>query len=287
MEARVAMRPTFCVFSKHLNWLTISELAEALVQIGFDGVDLAVRPGGHVDPENVSEELPAAIELLDRKGLACPMIVTGITEPDETAREVVRVAAECGVGVYRMGYFRYGDSIAEDRREFKRHLDGLTELNGRYGITGAYQNHCGDNLFGAPVWDLAELLVDLSPDAMGCQYDVRHAVIEGGLSWPLGMRAVAPWIRSIVIKDALWHRNPDGSFSPKSVSVGFGMVDWGRYCELLPETGWNGTVSVHFEHSLLSRPADELSRDEITKETIAEMSAELERVKTLLEPSAR
>ena len=38
------------VFSKHLQFLQGEELAKATAQIGFDGIDLAVRPGGHVEP---------------------------------------------------------------------------------------------------------------------------------------------------------------------------------------------------------------------------------------------
>jgi len=47
-----------CVFSKHLQWLDFREMASAAREIGFDGIDLTVRPGGHVDPARVVEDLP-------------------------------------------------------------------------------------------------------------------------------------------------------------------------------------------------------------------------------------
>ena len=68
---------TFCVFSKHLHWLSVDVLADALAEIGFDGVDLAVRPGGHVEPERVETELPAAGKNGLRAGIgrsACPPV---------------------------------------------------------------------------------------------------------------------------------------------------------------------------------------------------------------------
>ncbi len=43
-------RPTLCLFSKHLPKLNYAELAAAVKQMGFDGVDLTVRPEGHVLP---------------------------------------------------------------------------------------------------------------------------------------------------------------------------------------------------------------------------------------------
>lgn len=62
------------------------------------------------------------------------------------------------------------------------------------------------------------------------------------------------------------------------------MVEWQRYRELLPATAWDGLVSVHYEFPLLDRPADELSRDEMTRQTVAGMRSELESVKRLPSP---
>src|SRR5215213_6799677 len=38
------------MFSKHLAELAWADLGQAVRQAGFDGVDLTVRPGGHVLP---------------------------------------------------------------------------------------------------------------------------------------------------------------------------------------------------------------------------------------------
>ncbi len=45
------------LFSKHLQFLGYKEMAKATVEAGLDGVDLTVRPGGHVLPENVERDL--------------------------------------------------------------------------------------------------------------------------------------------------------------------------------------------------------------------------------------
>ena len=41
------------IFSKHLQWLDYNGMAKVLSEIGFEGTDLTVRPGGHVLPERV------------------------------------------------------------------------------------------------------------------------------------------------------------------------------------------------------------------------------------------
>ncbi|MDB5260957.1 MAG: hypothetical protein JWQ14_238, partial [Adhaeribacter sp.] len=68
--------PVLCVFSKHLEWLPIAEMARAAKQMGFDAVDLTVRPGGHVEPQRVAEDLPKAVDIIRKAGLSVPMIAT-------------------------------------------------------------------------------------------------------------------------------------------------------------------------------------------------------------------
>ena len=69
-------KPAVCVFSKHLQSLSYKELAETCRKIELDGVDLTVRKGGHVLPENVERDLPAAVEALRAEGLEASMITT-------------------------------------------------------------------------------------------------------------------------------------------------------------------------------------------------------------------
>src|SRR5690606_1751536 len=54
------------IFSKSLHFLDHQRMAESAAKVGFDGVDLTVRPGGHVDPEKVSTDLPKAVEQIRR-----------------------------------------------------------------------------------------------------------------------------------------------------------------------------------------------------------------------------
>ena len=68
--------PTLCMFSKHLPFLGYRQLAQALKQIGFRGVDLTVRPAGHVLPARVARDLPRAVEAIRGEGIDLPMITT-------------------------------------------------------------------------------------------------------------------------------------------------------------------------------------------------------------------
>jgi hypothetical protein len=52
-------------------------LARSAKRLGFDGLDLTVRPGGHVLPERAADELPEAVATIRGEGLDVPMITTG------------------------------------------------------------------------------------------------------------------------------------------------------------------------------------------------------------------
>ena len=59
MLAAPAASPTLkiAIFSKHLQFITGEQLAQTAAEIGFDGVDLTVRHGGHVEPARVAQDL--------------------------------------------------------------------------------------------------------------------------------------------------------------------------------------------------------------------------------------
>jgi hypothetical protein len=78
------------------------------------------------------------------------------------------------------------------------------------GVTagdGAIQNHAGTRV-GAALWDVYELVRDLDPRWIGVQYDIRHATAEGGQSWSLPLKLLAPWIKCTDAKDFKWEQSP-------------------------------------------------------------------------------
>src|SRR5258706_6774774 len=99
--------PPLCIFSKHLPDLGYDDLGKVARQMGFDGVDLTVRKGGHVAPERAAEDLPRAIEAIRSHQLTVPMITTEIVDASEKdARPLLATASRCGVKLWKPGYWR-------------------------------------------------------------------------------------------------------------------------------------------------------------------------------------
>src|SRR3546814_18107151 len=54
---------------------------------------------------------------------------------------------------------------------------------------------------GLELWEVLKLA---DHDYLGVQYDVRHAVVEGGRSWVNGLKLIQPHIKTMVVKDFKW-----------------------------------------------------------------------------------
>lgn len=239
------------VFSKHLQFLNYEDMADAAAEMGFDGVDLTVRPKGHVLPERVEDDLPKAIEAIRKANLSHTMITTAVQDADNTIdRKLLETASKLGVDFYRMNWLRYPEnkSIPEAIEEFQQTIKALSALNRKLGIVGCYQNHSG-NLAGASLWELWQILQKADKEHMGVQYDIRHAVVEGGMSWKNGLRLIQPDIKILAIKDFVWTKKENG-YVVQNVPLGQGMVDFKSYFALLKEYNINVPVSLHYEYSL-------------------------------------
>lgn len=239
------------LFSKHLQWLDYPGMAETARQMGFDGIDLTVRPNGHVLPERVSSDLPKAIQAIRKSGLIADRITTAITDPDDPfTHSILGTAAGLGVKNYRMGWFDYDQtiSIKENLHRLNQKLVKLAALNKRFGMKGAYQNHASE-LVGGSVWDMGIMLEGIDPENLGIRYDIRHATIAGGPSWPVGLKYLADKINSLDLKDFIWEKI-DGTWQPVNVPIGEGIVDFDRYFKIIDEQKITGDFTMHFEYEL-------------------------------------
>ena len=243
--------PDVHIFSKHLQFLTYANMADAAATIGFQGVDLTVRPGGHVLPERVEDDLPKAAEALKKVGFAPNLMTTAVGDAtNATDIRVLKAASKAGFQHYRTNWYPYDKtlSIPDSIQRFQEQLRALGELSKSLNLTGYYQNHAG-LLVGSSVWELWEILKTADPAHMGVQYDIRHATVEGGTSWPNGLRLLQPQIKSLTLKDFQWAKK-NGKWAVEDVPIGEGMVDFKSYFQLLKQTNLRVPVSLHIEYPM-------------------------------------
>ncbi len=239
------------LFSKHLQWLDYEGMSKVAKEIGFDGLDLTVRKKGHVLPQNVESDLPKAVAAMRKAGLKIEMITTTISNIQEpTTEKILKTASQLGIKSYRMGWLKYkkDQPIAEQIEAFKPQLKELEQMNEHYQIRGDYQNHAGTSV-GSAVWDIWMLIKDLNPDWIGCQFDIRHAMVEGLNSWEVGLRLLQSHIRTLDIKDFIYLQK-ENKWTVKNVPIGEGAVDFKNYFQLLKKLNITAPISVHAEYDL-------------------------------------
>ena len=275
------------LFSKHLQFLDYQDMADATAEMGFDGVDLTVRPGGHVLPERAEDDLPKAVEAIKRAGISPKMLVSRVTSVDDKdGIQSLKTAAKLGFTYYRTGYFRprKGTSLLENLEFCQNELDGLEAFNREQGLQVAYHNHAGKAM-GSYVMDLAHLLDDRDPRWMGCQYDIRQASVDGGSSWSLGLSYLQSHIRTMLIKDFTWKKQ-NGVWKPQNVPLGQGMVDFEGYFKALREYGIKPLVSLHLEYDLGGAEHGDQKIKIPQKEVFVVMRRDLKRLHDMWESSA-
>lgn len=241
------------IFSKHLAFVDGAELAKAAADLGFDGVDITVRKGGHVAPERVKQALPPLVATLRKQGLEVPMITTDIVDAETPyAEDILRAASELGIRHYRSAGFKYAADkpVPAQLREFRARLEKLATLNDKYKTCAMYHTHSGVGLVGAPIWDLHIIMNGIDPKVMGINYDIGHATIEGGLGgWIASWNVSGDRVRGIALKDFVWAKGSRG-WREQWTPVGEGMVHWEQFLGMVAKSSFDGPVQVHYEYKL-------------------------------------
>lgn len=235
-----------CFFTKHLQGLSYDEIASLAAEAGVDGIEAPIRPKGHIEPEKVPDELPKFVEALRKQNLEMTILTSGITEASATqfTEKVLSTAAQLGVKRYRMGFIKYDleKPIWPQLEAVKPQIKDLVEMSQAIGIQPLFQNHSGKDYMAAPVWDMYSIMKDYPEEQFSFAFDILHATVEGGLSWPLQFELVADHIGAAYFKDFQW-KGRKMAVCP----LGEGQVD-PAYAGKLVAKGYEGPVSLHLEY---------------------------------------
>ena len=172
----MTFNPILTVFTK--PWTEpLPLLADKVAALGLGGVELAVRPGYQVLPENVARDLPAAARIFAERGLQIRSVAGPIDEP------TIAACGDAGVPIIRICCaidMSIGYLASLDR--YRRQFDALVPTLDRFGVAIGVQNHYGTHVGSAAgtlhliekyerkhvcaVLDMAHCSVDGEPTAM-------------------------------------------------------------------------------------------------------------------------
>lgn len=252
--ASAAPRWKIIGFSKPFASYSPDDTADLVADIGWDGIECPVRKrAGQIAPERVEEDLPKMVAALKKRGKEVTIVTTEITRLDPLAEKILRTTAKLGIKQYRLGFAKYtaAQSVPETVREVGAALRDLAAFNRELGLQGGYQNHSGVDMVGASVWDLWMMLKDLDPKAIGVCFDISHATLEGGLSWPVQARLIEPFYAAVFLKDCYWEKGANG-WQPRWCPFGEGIVQK-SFLANLRKSAFAGPLCQHHEYKELGK----------------------------------
>src|SRR5881392_3887721 len=118
-------------FTKLLRELDVNALVAFCAEVGLDGVDLAVRPGYPVRPDNVAAALPDAVKAFKDAGQVVGLVTaeTSLTDPaSPAARSLFEACGKAGVPAIKIGYFPYAGSFDDALKAARTKIAAFAKL---------------------------------------------------------------------------------------------------------------------------------------------------------------
>ncbi len=247
--------PTYVAFTESFQSWPIPEVCRKFKDIGLDGLDLTVRPGGHIEPADAAKKLPQAVKAARDEGVRIAMLSTAIVDADPTAEELVATAGALGIDRIKLGYYRYTQfgKLARQIDAAKTRLAGVARMAARHGVLPCVHIHSGDTIpSGGAVAYL--LLKDFAPHDLGAYVDPMHMTVEGGNDgWRQGLDLLAPWIAISSLKNCQWittGRDKSGQMRWKfqKCPLADGIANLPDYLARVRELGYRGLFTLHSEY---------------------------------------
>lgn len=238
----------FVYFTKSLQKLPIAGLVAFCKDVGLAGVDLAVRPGFPVHPDNALTALPEAAKAFRDAGLVIGLVSapTNLIDPDAPAtKNLLAACAKAGVPAVKIGYFPYRAPVDECIKEAREKLTRFARLAAANKVKVCYHTHSG-SLLGNNAAGLRLLLQDFDPHHLGAFFDTGHTAVNGGPP-RMELDLIRPWLSLVAIKDMAWTKDKRG-WTADVMPVGEGIVKWPELAKGLHECKFAGTVSLHGEY---------------------------------------
>ena len=246
---------TLSVFTKPWR-MPLAQLGDHVAGLGFGAVELPVRPGYPVEPENVTRGLPDAARTLARSGVR----IASVAGP--TDERTVMACAEAGVPVIRtmarIGPSGYLASVEALQAEYAALVPALE----RAGVTIGIQNHSGR--FVANALGLRDLLAPFEAHHVAAVWDAAHEALNG-MEPDIALDVIWPKLRMVNLKNALWRRtsglrlrnaairvSPHSAVAiwrPQWTAGRHGLASWPRIVDELRRRGYEGTVCLTAEYS--------------------------------------
>jgi len=237
------------VFTKPWKALSLPDLARHIQALGFDLVELPVRPGFQVEPDGIERDLPQAVKLLGERGIRVLNVTADMPLTDE---RLYSACAEAGIGMNRVMFWQHDMDYWTAEAEARRQLDAALPFCERYDFQLGIQNHSGRFV---PVNEMGmyNLVKDYNPRHVAAVWDPAHNALEG-MNSDSALDVLAPYLCVVNLKNAYWRRvsGPEAEVAEWKIywtSGAQGRASWAGVIAKLKAIGYEGPICFSAEYS--------------------------------------
>lgn len=237
------------VFTKPWRELSLPDLARHIQALGFDLIELPVRPGFQVEPEKIERDLPAAVKVLGAHGVRVLNVTADMPLNDE---RLYSACAEAGIGMNRVMFWQRDMDYWTAEAEARRRLDAALPFCEHYDFQIGIQNHSGRFV---PVNEMGmyNLVKDYDPRHVAAVWDPAHNALEG-MNSDSALDVLAPHLCVVNLKNAYWRRvsGPEAEIAEWKIywtSGAQGRASWSKVIAKLKTIDYRGPICFSAEYS--------------------------------------
>jgi L-ribulose-5-phosphate 3-epimerase len=233
--------PLLCVLSDALTGVWYAQIGEIVSQLGYDGVDFTMSPGGAIEPSQSPVDEVRAFESVHGAGLECPIATTKFISPNEPwARNVIALAGRTGVGLVRCGLKR-----TNANRNTRQDAFGLAYFGRQYETTVLIEAGAGGRYSPSEAHQLTAS-ADSAWTGMAINSD---CFAEGSGIETAEIEAALPFVKAAVVSDFVMKAD---TRDPKP--LGKGSVDFAHMFAVLAKANFRGPITVERYYKTSDEP---------------------------------
>ena len=236
----------FTVFTKPWPDLLLKELGKLVKDLGFDGVELPVRPGYQVEPAEIDSGLKEAVKILGDQGVFIGSVAGSTDKP------TIAACGENGIPIIRVCpgvdlTIGYMESVKKIRADYV----ALVPLLNQYGVSIGVQNHYGNNITSAI--GIMQLIESFDPKHVSAVLDPAHLAVDGE-NEEMGLDIVWSHLSLVNFKAASHRRTNrvtavEAEWEVLWTTSRHSGYSWRKMVSLLQKRGYTGDICLPAEYS--------------------------------------
>ena len=230
--------------------------------MGYDGLDLTVMKGGHIDPSLYMVDLDRAFQTIQGAGMDLPMVTTDFTSPSQPyAYAILYISGQLGARFCRLGTWSRPPAAPDPTGQLTALRTAMLRNDlTQFAITGRQckivpllANHAG-SFPGRSIPETEAMLNGVDPKAFGYCFDPVQAVIEARSAdgWESELQAALPRLGAVALSDVTLDKTSSGTEASaaklRACPLGEGVIDWKKFFAVLAAARFRGPISLHMDY---------------------------------------